>query len=80
MVLLTLGEAHRRLGHLDLARDLISEGLRAALDVQLVDPMRQGLEETAAVLAERGEAERAARLLGAARLRHELIRLVFLAG
>ena len=66
MVLLTLGEAHRRLGHLDLARDLISEGLRAALDVQLVDPMRQGLEETAAVLAERGEAERAARLLGAA--------------
>jgi tetratricopeptide (TPR) repeat protein len=66
MVLLTLGEAHRRLSHIDLARDLISEGLRAALDVQLVDPMRQGLEATAAVLAERGEAERAARLLGAA--------------
>jgi predicted ATPase/class 3 adenylate cyclase len=66
VVLVRLGEAHRRLGHLDLAGDLISEGLRNALTIELVDAMRFGLEATAAILAVHGNAERAARLLGAA--------------
>jgi tetratricopeptide (TPR) repeat protein len=66
LVLVRLGEAHRRLGHLDLAHDLISEGLRNALAVELVDAMRMGLEEFAAILAVREDKERAARLLGAA--------------
>jgi predicted ATPase len=66
LVLIRLGEAHRRVGDLDLAFDLIAEGVAAALDAQIVDAVRVALEELAAIHAARGNADRAARLLGAA--------------
>jgi predicted ATPase len=66
IVLIRLGEAHRRIGNLDLAIDLITEGVEAALDLQIVDVVRLGLEEMAAIDAARGDADRATRLLGAA--------------
>jgi predicted ATPase/class 3 adenylate cyclase len=66
LILIRLGEAHRRVGDLDLAFDLISEGVAAALAAQIVDSVRVALEELAAIHAARGDAGRAARLLGAA--------------
>jgi predicted ATPase/class 3 adenylate cyclase len=66
LILIRLGEAHRRDGDLDLAFDLIAEGVAAALDAQIVDAVRVALEELAAIHAARGDADRAARLLGAA--------------
>jgi len=66
LVLIRLGEAQRRIGNLDLATDLITEGVEVALDLQIVDAVRIGLEEMAAIHAARGDAERATRLLGAA--------------
>lgn len=66
MTLLALGAAHRQLGHSDLARQLIAEGLQVSLAVGVVYATRTGLEEMAAITAERGDAERAAQLLGAA--------------
>jgi len=66
LVLIRLGEAHRRIGNLDLAMDLITEGVEAALDLQIVDAVRVGLEEMAAIHAARDDAETATRLLGAA--------------
>jgi predicted ATPase len=66
LIPIRLGEAHRRLDRLELANDLVVEGLRSAVAIELVDGMRLGLEEIAAILAARGDADRAARLLGAA--------------